>query len=287
MVAIMEGAYTEDDADLITQELSEKLTMNFTKCKQISITNANEATIIDYKKVGDHVMLGDPIFVFDDTGTLNDSTSDDAEEDILNDLFQGIDSNVLAGMIHKTPKANLTGVIKDMKVYWTCPIEKMSPTVAKFVNEYIKTHKRDIIDEEKFTGKTSKKRKTIEVTSVNKDKTDPRINGALVGLEGIVIEYYIGHEDQMGTGDKISLNSSLKTINSIVVPKGKEPYTESGNKLDGIFSWISINARMVESIWYQFLGTILYKFTKKTARDFLKEIGEDVPESPRKIKLNR
>lgn len=287
MVAIMEGAYTEDDADLITQEFSEKLTMNFTKCKQISITNANEATIIDYKKVGDHVMLGDPIFVFDDTGALNDSTSDDAEEDILNDLFQGIDSNVLAGMIHKTPKANLTGVIKDMKVYWTCPIDKMSPTVAKFVNEYIKTHKREIIDEEKFTGKTSEKRKTIEVTTVNKDKTDPRINGALVGLEGIVIEYYIGHEDQMGTGDKIALNSSLKTINSTVVPKGKEPYTESGNKLDGIFSWISINARMIKSIWYQFLGTILYKFTKKTARDFLKEIGEDIPESKRKVKLNK
>ena len=91
----------------------------------------------------------------------------------------------------------------------------------------------------------------------------------------------------MGTGDKIALNSSLKTINSMVVPKGKEPYTESGNKLDGIFSWISINARMVESIWYQFLGTILYKFTKKTARDFLKEIGEDIPESKRKVKLNK
>ena len=287
MVAIMEGAYTEDDADLITQELSEKLTMNFTKCKQISIMNASEATIIDYKKVGDHVMLGDPIFVFDDTGTLNDSTSDDAEEDILDDLFKGIDSNVLAGMIHKTPKANLTGVIKDMKVYWTCPIDKMSPTIAKFVNEYIKTHKRDIIDEEKFTGKVSKQRKTIEKTEINKDKTDPRINGALVGLEGIVIEYYIGHEDQMGTGDKISLNSSLKTVNSTIVPKGLEPYTESGNKLDGIFSWISINARMVESIWYQFIGTILYKFTKKYVKDFLKEIGEDIPESTRKVKLNK
>ena len=287
MVAIMEGAYTEDDADLITQDFSEKLTMNFTKCKQISIMNAHEATIIDYKKVGDHVMLGDPIFVFDDTGALNETASDDAEEDILDDLFQGIDSNVLASMIHKTPKANLTGVIKDLKVYWTCPIDKMSPSVAKFVNEYIKTHKRDIIDEEKFTGKTSKNRKIIETTEVNKDKTDPRINGALVGLEGIVIEYYIGHEDQMGTGDKIALNSSLKTINSTVVPKGKEPYTQSGNKLDGIFSWISINARMVESIWYQFLGTILYKFTKKTARDFLKEIGEDIPESPRKVKLNK
>ena len=109
-------------------------------------------------------MLGDPIFVFDDTGSLNETASDDAEEDILDDLFQGIDSNVLAGMIHKTPKANLTGVIKDLKVYWTCPIEKMSPSVVKFVNEYIKTHKRDIIDEEKFTGKTSKNRKIIETT---------------------------------------------------------------------------------------------------------------------------
>ena len=88
----------------------------------------------------------------------------------------------------------------------------------------------------------------------------------------------------MSSGDKISLNSSLKTITAKTILDSKMiPYTESGYKLDGVFSWISAGARMINSIWYQFIGTILYKFSKNTAEDFLKEIGEEVPKNPRKV----
>ena len=90
----------------------------------------------------------------------------------------------------------------------------------------------------------------------------------------------------MSTGDKIALNSSLKTVNSYVVERELEPYTESGNRLDGLFSLISINARMINSVWYNgWIGLILYKFTKRWARSFLKEIGETIPESDRIVKL--
>ena len=86
----------------------------------------------------------------------------------------------------------------------------------------------------------------------------------------------------MGVGDKIALNSSLKSVVGTVIETGLEPYTESGLKLDGLFSWISVNARMIVSIWYQFIGTILYKKSKKIATDFLTEIGEEVPKNKRR-----
>ncbi|MDE7100183.1 MAG: hypothetical protein K2N99_03035, partial [Malacoplasma sp.] len=78
MVAIMENTYTEDDSNLITDTFANKLKMDFTKRKQISIKPMD--TIIEYKNIGDHVKLGDPLFVFDQSGTFEEENSDDAED---------------------------------------------------------------------------------------------------------------------------------------------------------------------------------------------------------------
>jgi hypothetical protein len=282
MFAIMEGSYTEDDSDLISATFADKLRMDFTKRKQISIKAMD--TIIEYKEIGDHVELGDPIFVFDESGTFEEE-QDDSEDSMYQLLFENLDSETLATMIHQTPKANASGTITDMRVYWTVPINKMSKSVAKFVNKYISKIRKEIQVEEEFSGKPSEKRKLIQMT-----KTDlgyDMINGQSVDPDGgIVIEYFISADDTMSSGDKIALNSSLKTVNSMVIEKEVEPYTESGLKLDGIFSLISINARMINSVWYNgFLGDILYKFSKKWAKDFLKDIGEEIPNNEREITI--
>lgn len=281
LIAIMEGGYTEDDSDLITETFSKKLTMNFTKRKQITIKAKD--TIIDYKKVGDHVELGDPIFIFDDSGSFADDDEEDFDSSIFDELFAELDNDTVAQMIHQTPKANLSGTIKDMRVYWTVPLDKMSKSVASFVRSYINKIKKEITEEESFTGKPSAKRQLIEVSNTRAGQD--RINGAQLDQNGgILIEYFIGHDDEMSVGDKISLNSSLKTVNSYVVDKEHEPYTESGKKLDGIFSWISCQARMINSwVMNGFLGKILYDYSKRWAKDFLTEIGEEVPKSERDV----
>ena len=160
----------------------------------------------------------------------------------------------------------------------------MCKTAAKFVNAYISKIKKEILVEEKFTGKVSEKRKLIQpIDKNNYTSGEPRINGVIIDPNGsILIEYFISNENGMGVGDKIALNSSLKSVVGTVIETGLEPYTESGLKLDGLFSWISVNARMIVSIWYQFIGTILYKKSKKIAADFLTEIGEEVPKNKRR-----
>ena len=264
MIAILEGSYTEDDSSLITETLSNELKMNFTKRKQLVISPKD--TIIEYKNIGDHVKLGDPIFVYDNSGTLEDSDSE------FDELFKSIDIDSLSQMIHQTPKANHTGEIVDIKIYWTVPIENMSPSVAKLVNDYIRKIKKDIIDEEKFSKTISDKRKYINVCNVERNM----INGMAIDPKegGVLIEYFISHDDTMSVGDKVSLHGALKTVDSTVVPKELEPYRENG-KLDGIFSLISINARMINSVWVTgSIGKILHDFSKDWANDFLKEIGE-------------
>ena len=186
-------------------------------------------------------------------------------------------------MIHQTPKAKHNGYISDMKVYWTCPIEKMSPSIAAFVKEYIARHKKRISANKAYTGTVTEEASIIERSKIPLDKN--RINGAEVDATGgIVIEYFISENNIMGAGDKISLNSSLKTVNADIIDKDLEPFTESGFRIDGIFSWISQNARMVNSIWYNgFIGKILYTFSKRMANNFLKEIGyENIPELERR-----
>lgn len=282
LFAILEGSYTEDDSDLISASFAEKLEMDFTKRKQISIKAMD--TIIDYKEIGDVVALGDPIFVFDDSGTFEEE-QDDSEDSLYQMLLDNLDTDSLSKMIHQTPKANASGTITDMRVYWNVPISKMSKSAAKFVNKYIAKIKKDINEEEAYTGKPSEKRKMIEVTETKMGRD--LINGQSIDPKGgIVIEYFISGDDTMSTGDKIALNSSLKTVNSYVVEKEIEPYAESGLKLDGIFSLISINARMINSVWYNgFIGDILYKYSKRWAKGFLSEIKEEIPKNDREINI--
>lgn len=263
MVAIMEGSYTEDDSSLITQTLSEKLSMNFTKCKSIVLKPTD--TLINYAKVGDNIHLGDPILTFDETGTLEISGD-------LDDKFIGFDDEALSDLIHQTPKANLDGKIEEMRVYWTVPVEEMSESLAKFVKSYINKIKKEISEEEKFTGKPSLKRNLIQISTPEKN----RIGGEEIDPKfgGVLIQYFISNNDMMSVGDKVALHSALKSVNSTVVPKDLEPYRENG-RLDGIFSVISCNARMINSVWLTgFIGKILYDFSKDWAKDLLKEIGE-------------
>lgn len=266
MVALMEGSYTEDDSSLITQTLSEKLSMNFTKCKSITLKPTD--TIISYKKKGEDVHLGDPLLVFDETNTMEISEGLKAKADEFVGLDDS-DEDSIADMIHQTPKANLDGNIEDIRVYWTVPIEQMSDSMAKLVKSYITRIKKEITEEEKFTNKPSIKRSYLEISVPNKNRLEGEEIDKKVG--GIVIQYFISNNDLMSVGDKISLHSALKSVNSTVVPKALEPYRENG-RLDGIFSIISTNARMINSVYISgFCGKILYDFTKSWAKNLLNE----------------
>lgn len=280
LFGISEGSYTEDDSSLLCSTFANQMVMDFTKRKQISL-KAND-TLIEYKKVGDKVELGDPLIIFDESGTFEEDQSDE-EDSMYKMLFDSLDKDVLSKMIHQTPKAPISGVISDIKVYWTVPVSNLSKTLAKFVREYIAKINKEIVEEEAFTNKPSEKRICVNVTKIQ--NSNGRLNGCEVDPDGgVVIEYYISNADTMSTGDKVSLNSALKTVTSQIIPRDLEPYTESGKRIDGIFSLVSVDARMINSVWYTgWLGKIIYDFSKRFATGFLNEIGEPLPKSDRII----
>jgi len=278
LVAVTENCFTEDDSDLITESFAKKISTDVTHRRQISIKMSD--TIFSYAKVGDFVYGESPLLSFDDSGIYDDSQDSDLEDELFKDMKDNLSLDTVGTMIHQMPKAKHVGYITDIKIYWTKPLNFASKSVKNMIDDWSKDIKSQIKNEEAFTGskKLSPKRKLLEVTKL--ELGEKNINGCEVDPDGgLIIEYYISEENFMGTGDKISLNSSLKTVNAEIISKDKEPYCETGYRLDGIFSWISQNARMVNSVWFNgFIGKILFIFTKRWAKKFLKEI--DYPNIP-------
>lgn len=255
-VAVFDGAYTDDDSTLVTEELSQRMGTNVAMRKQISLSKS--CNLIKYCKIGDHVEIGDPLMVFEDT-------FDDSSSMILEQLGS-LSDDEKAELLYKTPKANSTGTIVDIEVRWTVPLEELRPSLRDFVMEYQRRIGKMVKMEKDFTGKISKDSYNLDISKPNKD----RIEGALVPENGgVIVSYFISHKKNLSVGDKISINSSLKSVIAIVTPKETSPYRENG-PVDIITSYIGICKRQINSVYYYGgIGKILYDYGKRISAKYL------------------
>lgn len=266
-VAMHEGEVTEDDSSAVSWRLSKKLSTTIIKRKQI-VLNHN-ANIVSYMKVGDKVTFGDPLMYYEDA---KDSDADMALLKYLGD----IDEDTLNEVSRHAAEANYSGVIHDMKVYWTLDPELMGESVKKFVKQYINKIKAEIKEEEAATGVTSKRRKEIQV-SVPLGVFKDRLNGILVPKEGcVIIEYYIEHVADRRPGDKVALMPALKTVINKVMDKDECAYRLNSkskfNTIDFIQSTVGVLNRMCCSTFLNgYLSKIMFERGKEIANEFLEE----------------
>jgi hypothetical protein len=260
LVAVSESAATSDDSSTITAGLARRMSTSINKRKQIVLSPT--MNIVSAKKLGEHVRHGDPLIVYED------QKGSDADSQIFS-LFGEVDEGVLDKLFRHTWGAPQTGVIVDLKVYWTVGPEEMNGSTRAFVTSYIKSVKTKISEEEKITGRVSSLRKFLTVSKPNRFH---RINGALVPDDkGILIEYYVGEDHSMIAGDKLTFSSSIKSVVSQILPEGKEPYKFSGihRKLDAIMSFFSIENRMLRSIYFSgWLGKIVKEYGERLAVEY-------------------
>lgn len=269
-VAIHEGEVTEEDSSAISWRLSAKLATTVIKRKQIIIgINAN---IVSHLNIGDYVLYGDPLMIYENSENKDDDMA-------LLELLGDADESVLDKIARHKASANYTGVIKDIKIYWSVDPDQMGESTRKFVKQYISKIKKDISSEEAATGKPSDKRRIIEVSKPSGPMKD-RINGVVLPKEGgILIEYFIEHTADKRPGDKVSCHSSLKTVINKVMEKEECAYRinqkSKFNVIDFIQSSAGVMKRMVTSIYLTgFTNKILFERGKEIASDFLEEIGE-------------
>lgn len=262
-VAVFESHVDDEDGSAMTQSMSERMSTVIDKRKQVMVKASS--TIFDMKRVGDHVDVNDYLMSFDESGVTSTLNGKDPVEKLLGDL----DEDTLASL-RNSPKAGYAGIITDIRIYWTIPPEKMSPSCAKVVNDYIRKVKKECIEEEKFTGRPSFNRKKLEIT-VPKNNL---INGSRVNKDGsVLIEFFIKHKSYMAPSDKVSYHSSIKSTISKVIPKGLEPYTETGKPIDFITSGMGVFRRMVNSIWITgFMGKVFDDVGCKIAEEFFNDL---------------
>jgi hypothetical protein len=267
-VVITEGEVTEDDSTAISQRLADKLTSSVIKREQMVIgINSN---IIRSVEKGDHVIFGDPLLVYENQKSADSDIS-------LLTLLGDADEKTLDAISRHRASAHYTGEIIDIKMYWSIPPENMSESCREFIKKYIRQINKQISFEEKASGvKNERKRLEIQPTKPQWD----RINGMEIPKDGgIIIEYYIRHKAGKRSGDKLTLNSSLKTVICQVIPDDLAPHILSGpfKEIDMIFSFIGINARQVTSVWFNgYLGKIIYTEGKRIGKKFFEDLGEDI-----------
>ena len=193
----------------------------------------------------------------------------------LLELLGTADDTVLNKLTRHKGEANYTGHITDMKVYWTCDPQELSESLRIFVEQYKKELEKQIKFEEKATGIPSAKRKELEVSVPTGSGNS--INGSMMPKDGgVLIEYYIKHDANKRGGDKITVNSSLKSVVTQVVDDeimAKRVTDYKFKNIDVVFSLISIDNRMVTSIWHTgYLQKLIAEYPKRLADEFLKAI---------------
>lgn len=192
-VALAQGYYTYEDSSMISNKLSKDMATEVIMKKDVVLgKNSN----IDYiVNVGDKVEVGSPLIIFDNS----------YDDEGINKMFAAMGDEIgqeLSELGKKKVKSKYSGIIEDIRVYYTVDPSELSESVQKA----IKTINKSVLS---IKNKVSKYKKLGETNLIlpSTDKVDTqygKVKGVSVG-DGVYIEFYIKYYDEIKIGDKIIL----------------------------------------------------------------------------------
>lgn len=269
-VAIVSTYDIYEDSEPISKKLSERLGYWVINMKPVSF---HKGTYVEKMvNVGDHVGIGDPLVVFD-------ANSGDEEIEAFLASIKGRDGVVqdLIESSQTTIKADESGIIEDIRVYTTVPVEELSPTLQKIVKKY----QTKIESKSKFLEKYKNEGdnayyKCGQILSETTDVVESNygvIKGTRVD-DGVYIEFYIKHKDNIKKGDKNTNYCALKGVTSHVMPEGQEPWSEyrPDEEISAFIAPLGILARKTPSIYTNLFGNkVLIEAKRKLMEDYMKD----------------
>ena len=252
-VAIMETDLGYEDSCVVDHTISEAMMSEVVVMKDVSLSkNTNVYNVL---KVGTVVQEGDPLLIFQDA----------FDEKEANELLQSLaqDNDMLSDLGRKQIHAKVSGVIQDIKIYRTCELDVLSPTLKKVCKEYDAK-----IDKYKKVMSNYKIDKQYTLESTGKLAQE----GKLKGLDGVRIEFYIKVEDKFGIGDKLVFGQALKGVNSYIIQEGEESTSEyrPNEHVNAFLTIGGVMGRMVASS--QSIG-LMNKLLIELARQSQEDLG--------------
>lgn len=240
---IMDNSDTLEDSSAISATLAEKLGTQITYVRDIVLTFDQSIHALVSK--GQTVASDDALCIIEDAVTAQNQLFD---EDSL-DTLRLISAN--------TPRAKHKGLVERIEVFYNGEMESMSPSLQEAAAESNRERKRLARDTNQhyISGQVDE---------------GMRIDGNPLMFQHAVIRVYITSQVGCESGDKFVFGNQLKTIMRRVLDGTHE--TESGTPIDAIFSYASINNRIVDSP--QIMGTTntLLKMISKKMYDAYKGV---------------
>lgn len=261
MFVLTEGDETEEDSSILFEHFSKDMSTPVTNVKTVVLEPSSN--ILAFKKIGDKVIVKDQLVSFENAGNVDSG---------INELLGGIEGSITdeqySEILTKQAKANMTGTIVDLDVHFSIPIEEMSETCADFVKYYFSILRKKMKNLDPKSSEYKKLKLKMEITEPVKN----RIKSGIISEEGgLFIEYYISHMHPMLPTDKLSINSSIKSVIQAILPEEMAPIgLETNTKYCGNIGSISISNRKVTSVFKNgFTGTIIRDMQKRISDKFL------------------
>lgn len=248
-VAIISSGEVYEDSTKVSAKFADRLSSGISTVKNITLTKYSNIRFI--AKKGDVLEANDPILLFDDT-------QDEFTSSMLAAMAEeaGDSDDILATGAPILSKTG--GTITDIRIYYTVPLNELSPSLQKIVKAYT----TEVSKKEKFIAKYMdvKDANTI-LAPTNEVKPDAsgKVKGIQIG-EGVIIQFAIEYLDVYGVGDKLTNYGAVKGIDCDVIPLGLEGWTESNpdRPIDSYIAQIGLYRRMtLDVIKVGFLSKIL------------------------------
>ena len=230
-VAIINSDDNFEDSAMVTSKLAEDLSTDV--IVQESRILSKDTNIYNVAQVGQSVQQEDILF----------ETQTAYEEEDVNALLKSLagDAETISRLNRRPVRSPVTGVIAGMKLYRTCEIEEMSPSLQKLFKAYeanakkMQNHLKELgIDDPTLTPSTAK------LPPIGKLKNSP---------DSVLIEFYVSYHDIMAVGDKLTYWSANKGVVHTIVDSNEAPYTDHrpDEEISAFTGIASINKRQIAS----------------------------------------
>lgn len=244
-VVLMEKSTNHEDACEISPSLSSRLMTHPSHIRTLTLTADTE--------VHDIVNINQAV---DSTDPLCQLQSGDVA--MLSGGQRNGYSDLLASVGSSAPKADYYGIIKDIRIYYSCPKDKLSESLQNLLNGYEKR----VNAKQKALGLSASE----QIKNPGYVEPGSKYHGVDFTDTTVLIEVMITGPLDVSPGDKLCFGNSNKSVVSMVA---EEPaYTESGEPVDAIFSTTSIQNRIVESPYDGLVERNVEELTHQCVDDF-------------------
>jgi hypothetical protein len=216
-VALMETNQTHEDSSAVSKRVSGMTTAKTTKMKSVMVSfKQNIHNVVEF---GKEIKPNDILLILEDEIT---STGQ----------FDEASLSVLADLSKQAIKSKYDGVLDRIEVYYHGSKEDMSPSLRALADK----------SDKNFSANS----RSIGNGSMTGEVNDEyRVGGTRLALDKAEIKLYITIDTVSGVGDKIVFANQMKSVIGEIMDY--DVHTESGERVDAIFGFRSIMARVVNS----------------------------------------